>query len=96
MQPGETVVAWRDDVDLRNVRDKRDEIDRALDDQDSGTLVIDLSDLEFVDSLGLGVLIHARDRCADNSTDLVLRHVPERTMKLLATAGLDSLFTVED
>lgn len=95
MQTGKTVVSWSDDVDLRNVREKRDEIDRALDGQHVGTLIIDLTDLEFVDSLGLGVLIHARDRCADVDADLVLRHVPDRTMKLLNTAGLAALFTIE-
>ncbi|MBE7186934.1 STAS domain-containing protein [Jatrophihabitans endophyticus] len=91
----ETIVAWRDDVDLRNIGEKRDEIDRVLDGPAVGTLVIDLAELDFVDSLGLGVLIHARDRCAGAGTALILRSVPPRTRKLLQTAGLDTLFTIE-
>lgn len=97
MSSDKTVVSWRDDVDLRNVSEKRDEIDRAVDGFDgaASTLVVDLAELEFVDSLGLGVLIHARERCAHAGSSLVLRHVPDRTMKLLVSAGLDRLFTVE-
>ena len=89
------MVSWQLDVDLLNVHDKRTEIDRLLDAADTETLVIDLSELAFVDSLGLGVLIHARERCAETGAALVLRHVPERTMQLLMSAGLDRLFTIE-
>lgn len=91
----EATVSWQRDVDLSNVHDKKIEIDDVLGAGGVDTLVIDLSKLEFIDSLGLGVLIHARDRCAGADADLVLRHVPKRTLNLLTSAGLASLFTVE-
>jgi len=56
--------------------------------------VLDLSGLEFLDSMGLGVLVGALKRARSHDGQLVLAAVPERIAQLLQLVGLDEVFTV--
>ena len=91
---GTAVVVWSRDVDLRTVQAIRDEIDAALT-PGLTRLIIELTNVGFVDSLGLGVLIHARNQCLAIGATLVLRGMPDRTRGLIDASGLAGLFEYE-
>ncbi|WP_328583892.1 STAS domain-containing protein [Streptomyces sp. NBC_00370] len=57
-------------------------------------LVIDLSDLEFCDSTGITALLAARQHAQAAGADAVLSAVPADTLRILAIAGLDHVFTI--
>jgi anti-sigma B factor antagonist len=67
----------------------------SLKSTDATTLVIDLSDVTFMDSAGLGALVTMGNAAGSLSKELSLRGVPERVGKLLAITGLDAVFSVE-
>ena len=60
----------------------------------SDTLIVDMSEVTFIDSIGLGVLIDAekRSRAANKSLRLVVTQPPVR--RLLELTGLDEVLSV--
>jgi anti-sigma B factor antagonist len=64
--------------------------------EETGSLILDLSDLEYMDSTTLGVLVGALHRMKSQNRDLVLVHPRGRIASLLRVARLDSLFAIYD
>jgi anti-anti-sigma factor len=56
------------------------------------TIVFDCSQLDFIDSTGLGVLIGARARCLAANGSVELTGVKPALQRLLAVTGIESLF----
>lgn len=59
------------------------------------TIIIDLSQTEFVDSSGLGALVICYRTCKAKGVDMVLRGVQEQVRMVLALTDLEQLFTFE-
>ncbi|MFF5635823.1 STAS domain-containing protein [Streptomyces sp. NPDC012825] len=55
-------------------------------------LVIDLAGLEFCDSSGLTALIVARNHAHAVRAEIALAAVPDHTLRLMNTTGLDRIF----
>lgn len=60
----------------------------------TGSLVLDLTDVEYMDSTTLGVLVGALHRLKSENRELVLVNPRERIASLLRVAKLDSLFEI--
>jgi anti-anti-sigma factor len=91
-----TTVALRGELDLSGVDRAREAIDQA---QDSGAslLVLDLSELDFVDSTGLEVMLRAARRAQDEGRRLIVQRPSRYVRRLLElTAIYRSLDVVED
>lgn len=58
------------------------------------SLVIDLSQLDFVDSSGLGVLVATLKRMRERDGSLMIRSPSANTSKVLQVSGLDKLLLV--
>lgn len=59
------------------------------------SIIIDLSQTEFIDSSGLGALVICYRTCKSKSMDMVLRGVQEQVRMVLALTDLEQLFTFE-
>jgi anti-sigma B factor antagonist len=57
-------------------------------------LVLDLSDVAFMDSMGLGTLVRLYVSAKSNGCKLELIHLGKRIRQLLGVAGLLNIFTV--
>lgn len=57
-------------------------------------LVLDLSDLEFIDAAGLSVLVATQRRLARRGSKVVLRSPPAITRRVLQVTGLERLFSL--
>ncbi|HEY3736215.1 MAG TPA: STAS domain-containing protein [Jatrophihabitans sp.] len=55
-------------------------------------VVLDLDEVGFLDSTGLGALVAARTNATDRGGDLVLVCTQQRLLKLFAITGLQSVF----
>jgi len=66
----------------------------ALIDQDKKKLIIDLKDVEWMNSSGLGILIGAITTLKNNGGQLALIHVSERIQNLLRITKLQDVFPV--
>lgn len=79
---------------VRTVADVRLVLHEAVD-RGSGALVVDLAGVSVVDATGLGVLVGAHRRALRAERRLVLRHVPDRILRLLQLTRLHRVLAVE-
>jgi anti-anti-sigma factor len=63
-----------------------------LREQKSHGVVIDLSEVPYIDSAGIGVLVNGMVSCKNNGRTLVLTGVAERVMSVLKITRVDQLF----
>jgi anti-anti-sigma factor len=56
------------------------------------TLILDMGDLEYMDSSGVGALLQIHVSMAKSNRQLVLASVPERARMVLEIARLQSIF----
>jgi len=89
----ETGVAVRGEVDLSVVPELELALETAIMESD-GAFVIDLTDLEFIDSTGLQVLLRARGLLGreDRALAVVCPHGPVR--RVFELSGLSELFAI--
>lgn len=85
--PGQVLVL-RGRLDVASAADVRLALADAVDAGD-GDLVLDLGELEAVDSTGLGVLVGAHRRAGRSGRTLVLHDVPPGVGRLLRRTRLD-------
>jgi anti-sigma B factor antagonist len=88
-----TVVHLGGELDLYNADVIRSALSDAI---ESGTrrIVVDMSDVEFVDSTALGVLIEARSKIGHDG--LLLAAPQDGTRRTLEVSGLDRHLPVHD
>jgi anti-sigma B factor antagonist len=86
------VVRLAGELDLYNAHQVREAL-LAATDENPPRLVVDLSDVEFVDSTALGVLVEARSRMEDKQAFMLASPVAE-TMRALEVSGLDKHFLI--
>jgi len=58
--------------------------------------VVDLADVEFIDSAGLGMLLLARDEVSKTDANLTLRAPQGQVRKMFEVARFDEMFTIDD
>ena len=91
---GQTVAAVCGEVDLYTAPRLREELEKAIEDGRQ-QLVLDLTELDFIDSTGLGVLVGAMKKARQSGGDVSLRNASRSTYKILEIAGLTKLFSIE-
>jgi anti-sigma B factor antagonist len=92
-QGGAVVVGLRGELDLHNSEDVRAGIESAGG-SPPGRIVVDLADVEFVDSTTIAVLVQA-NRAAGKGHFRLAAPSPE-VRRALGTAGVDRYFDVYD
>jgi anti-sigma B factor antagonist len=91
---GAVVVHLTGELDLYNAHVVRDELMSAAG-RSPDRLVVDLANVSFIDSTGLGVLIEARTKLA-NRRAFLLAGPGLETRRALEISGLDRYFGVHD
>ena len=91
---GAAVLAVRGEIDLRTAPRLWDDLDRVIG-EGALDVVLDLGQLEFIDSSGLSVLVRAVKLLRERQGDLTLRSVPDRTYRILDVAGLTSVLSID-
>ena len=90
---GSTVVHLAGELDLYNADEVRAALAQAIDSSPK-RIVVDMAEVEFVDSTALGVLIEARSKLG--RPGLVLAAPQLETRRTLQVSGLDRHLPVHD
>lgn len=89
------VLGVSGDVDVAVVDDlltrARDLLSRT-----TGDLVLDLGEVTFIDSSGLGALVRIRKSAAEKGVSLRLVNVPASVSRIFDLTGLSDLFFADD
>lgn len=92
---GCTVLEVSGEIDVYTAPSLREKI-VALVDEGTTILIVDLSNVEFLDSTGLGVLVGALKRLRGLGGGFSLVSDQERLLKIFRITGLDRVFTIYD
>jgi anti-sigma B factor antagonist len=84
---GESVVAVTGDVDLATIGDLRRSL-RGVIDQALGDVVLDLSNVTYMDSSGLSVVLETRDVLQRNGRALIVANPSAQVATILKLCGL--------
>ena len=88
------VVAVSGEMDQYTTSRFKRDIDEAIT-LSSGVVILDLSDLDLIDSTALGIMRDALRRLSDEGRRLTLVVTPRHVMRvLLAITGLDTMFHI--
>jgi anti-anti-sigma factor len=88
-----TVIHVRGEIDMATAGRLRDAIEPHMGPEQ--TIVLDLSDVEFMDSSCLSVLVQARGRLTEHGGSLVLRNPSRAAHRVLTVAGATDLLETE-
>ncbi|MFC9824153.1 STAS domain-containing protein [Streptomyces erythrochromogenes] len=88
-----SVITLTGDLDLDRVEPLRTALREACTAPDApARVVVDLSRLDFCDSVGLNALLHARSLCESNGRTLTLADPGPQFHRLLCITGADRVF----
>jgi anti-sigma B factor antagonist len=90
---GEVVVEG--EIDVATAPQLREALHQVLE-EGATRLRIDLGEVGFIDSAGLGVLIGVLKRIREVGGEIELVHVQPAPRKVIEITGLDELFTLND
>jgi anti-sigma B factor antagonist len=88
--PARVVIRLAGEIDLATVPQLRQVLDAHA--RSRQTMVLDLREIEFVDSMGLAALVRARHRAIARGAKLELVAPPESVYKVFTLTRLDQLF----
>jgi anti-sigma B factor antagonist len=91
---GRDVVAVRGEIDVATSPALRDELYEIID-GGARELVLDLTELGFIDSSGLGVLVAALKHMKEQDGELVLAGLAQPALRVFEITDLTALFTIE-
>lgn len=80
------------DIQTREILDKVSELVQ----EGKVNFVVDMAQLKFINSSGLGMLLTCLLKSRKNRGDLVLANVPEQVSNLLNITKLNSVFTIAE
>jgi stage II sporulation protein AA (anti-sigma F factor antagonist) len=84
-----TGIALSGELDLRST-DELDGVIRSAEERDVGRIVVDLSDVSFIDSTGLSVLLGAKKRSDGQLIFIPSKH--DAVRRLLELTGTVAMF----
>ncbi len=91
---GENSMKLKGEIDIYNVAEFKKELYAQID-RASGDLYIDCSELQYMDSTGLGVLIGALKRTKEQNRNMYLTNLKPNIRKLFSITGLEKIFILE-
>lgn len=92
---GIAVVNVQGEVDVYTAPRLREELHRCLD-QGNHQIIVNLAEVAYMDSSGLGVLIGALKRAREEKGDLLVAAPNARISRILDVTGLSKIFNVRD
>ena len=93
-QGAPSLVVLRGELDMGTAPVAQQKLDAATV-SGSGDVVVEMSEVEFIDSFGLGVLVDATERLRSAGRDLRLRSVPPKVLRLLELTSLERYLRVD-
>jgi anti-anti-sigma factor len=92
-ESGDTILVVRGDVDMATASVLWESVEQVL--SNSERVIVDLSDVDFLDSSGLSVFVRAHRRLREAGGALVLRSPNPRVRRVVEITGLGQVLTIE-
>lgn len=89
------VISIRGEIDIYSAPDFKENLFQALGDCKED-IVLDCSELNYIDSMGLGIMVAALKRVRQNNCNIRVRNPKPNVKKLFRITGLDKVFVMEE
>ena len=97
LQKGNCLVGrYSGEITMEITQDFKREMEKALEQDQTGTLVLDLSEVNFMDSSGIGFLVACNTRLQTSGKSLVLLSPSSQVRKTLGLVQLMDFFKVAE
>ena len=83
------IVSVTGDIDQHNASSVREQIDLKISHENVRKVIFDFSNLDFMDSSGLGLIMGRLAKTKEIGASLVLRNPSARVTRMIKMAGLD-------
>lgn len=83
------------EIDIYTAGSFKESVENAIDDGNK-QIILDLSELSYIDSTGIGVLIELRKEGAEKNSTIVLKKPRKNIMKLFTLTGINQIFTITE
>lgn len=93
---GSMLLTVKGEIDLYNAKQLKEKVGELTDDKDDVNLMLDIRDVKYIDSTGLGILIGIKRRISEGGGRLILVLTSERIIKLFSITGLSNIFTIAE
>lgn len=90
----EWVVSLKGELDLSYANDLKAELYKAVD-KNFSDVVIDMSNLEYIDSTGIGVLVGLMKKLRTGGKDIKISNAKDNVKKIFKITGLDQIISME-
>lgn len=87
------IVQLRGEIDIYTAPSLRDKL-IPLTEKAGNNIKIDLEEVSYLDSTGLGVFIHAYKSSKQHNSDIEIIHVKDRVFRLFQVTGLNDIMEV--
>ena len=84
-------VAVSGDLDMAAAFTLETELEGALAAPNTKAVMLDLADVTFIDSAGLGTLLAIRERAQERGIELAISRVSDRVQRVLDVTGLGDI-----
>ena len=92
---GILVVMISGDIDHHSAKPLREEIDTNLYLYRAKTVIMDLRDVDFMDSSGLGLILGRYTKINDLGGRLIIANPDDNVSRILALAGTEKIITIK-
>ena len=89
------MVSIRGEIDIYSIEKFRDTIEEKIKTQAS-EIILDCSELSYMDSTGMGVLIELRNKTKELGQKIIMMNPRPIIRKLLALMGVDKIIEIVD
>lgn len=82
------------ELDVSCAKLLKDDIDSSLD-ENMSDLKLDMTNLTYIDSTGIGVIVGAMKKVRRSGKDIILLNAKENIKKILKITGIDQIIRME-
>ena len=94
LKNGEFVVRVSGEIDHHSALGIREKIDEGLENHRPARLILDLSETEFMDSSGLGLILGRLRKCGDRGCEMIVVNPRPQIVKILRLAGVEKMLDI--
>lgn len=91
---GTTVISVKGEVDMYNAPGLKEKVLSLMEDDGVKLIILDLQEVEYIDSTGLGILIGFRRRMIEGGGEMRVVIRSKRMKRLFEVTGLTKVFGV--
>jgi len=89
------VISVKGEIDIYSAPGFKESLYQSISDVGQD-IVLDCSDLTYIDSMGLGILVGVLKRVKEKGNNMIIRNPRSTVRKLFRITGLDKAFVIEE